>query len=317
VGLQHALSSSFLLKVDGLASKGRQLITTDIVNRLDNQNGINLDYRANQGSSDYAALSTALQFRSSRLSGQVSYTWSHSIDNQSEPLAGTFLSFNQLATSNQGALYFSSFTQQSASSVDRGNSDFDQRHALVFFTAWDVMPVFRDVKPLRGILRNWTIATLGAVRSGTPFSVYANRQGPAGIVIFDNERADLVLPDQVYTSQPVPGGKVFLNAAAFAKPQDNKIGTSGRNAFRGPGLFNLDASLARNFRPRERLDFTIRADAYNLFNHTNLNNPSSFFPSPDFGVARYGRQEVNNAFPLLQPLGETARQIQLLFRLRF
>jgi hypothetical protein len=138
-------------------------------------------------------------------------------------------------------------------------------------------------------------------------------------VVFDNERADLILPDQVYTSQPYPGGKVFLNAAAFSKPQANKIGTSGRNAFRGPGLFNLEASLARTFRARsnERLDFTIRADAYNLFNHANLNNPSSFFPSPEFGVARYGRQEVNNAFPLLQPLSETARQIQLLFRLRF
>jgi hypothetical protein len=60
-----------------------------------------------------------------------------------------------------------------------------------------------------------------------------------------------------------------------------------------------------------------RADFYNVLNHANLNNPSSFLGSPDFGIAQFGRQEINNGFPLLVPLNESARQVQILLRLEF
>lgn len=95
------------------------------------------------------------------------------------------------------------------------------------------------------------------------------------------------------------------------------VGSSGRNAFSGPGLFNVDLSVARSFAFGERRLLNVRADFYNALNHANLNNPSSFLGSPNFGVALYGRQEVNNGFPLLTPLSETSRQIQLLLRVEF
>jgi hypothetical protein len=52
-------------------------------------------------------------------------------------------------------------------------------------------------------------------------------------------------------------------------------------------------------------------------NHANLNHPESFLGSPTFGVARFGRTERTSGFPLLIPLSETARQIQLMLRLQF
>ena len=135
-----------------------------------------------------------------------------------------------------------------------------------------------------------------------------------------NQRANLLGPAQVYTSQPVDGGRRLLNAAAFALPGPNTIGNTGRNGFAGPGLFNLDASLSRTFAlpaAGESFRVLVRADFYNLVNHANLNNPASFFGAPNFGVALYGRREVNNGFPLLSPLNETARQVQLMLRLEF
>ena len=330
IGVQQRLRPGLHLEVHALASRGTQLITTDQINRplsvppsLDNPTGYfnptigYINYRANQGSSDYSALVTVLRFRKARFSGQASYTWSHSIDNQSEPLAGTFFDFNTFQGAQKSeSPFISSFTRQFASSLDRGNSDFDQRHNLVFFFTYQSgsLPV---VHPLKGLFRNWTVSALGAVRSGLPFTVYAPFSGTEFLV---NERADVIAPQQVYTSQDVNGGRRLLNASAFAAPGANLVGSSGRNAFSGPGLFNTDASIGRTFSLPflgEKPRLTLRADFYNVFNHANLNNPESSYGAPDFGVALFGRREVNNGFPLLSPLNETARQTQLLLRLEF
>jgi hypothetical protein len=329
LGIQQKISRDIQLEVDGLASRSTQLITTDEVNRTDsvapfqtnNLFGLfnpaldgYVNYRANQGSARYAALATAIRFRKTRFHGQISYTWSHSIDNQSEPLAGTFFDFNTFAATRVGPSTFtSSFTRQFASSLDRGNSDFDQRHNLVFFVTYQPPPVFHGP-----VFRNWTFSTLGAARSGLPFSVYAIANYTAAIPeIFVNQRADLVDPAHVYVSQPTAGGQVLLNPAAFRNPGQNVIGSSGRNAFRGPGVVNVDASVARTFSLHERLRLNARVDFYNFLNHANLNNPASFLGSPQFGTALYGRSELNNGFPLSAPLSETSRQVQILLRIEF
>ena len=331
IGVQQSILPSLSLDVHALASRGRQLITTDQVNRQlsvpqtpDNPGGyLNpdlggiLNYRANQGSSDYSALVTSVRFRKGRLNGQASYTWSHSIDNQSEPLAGTFFNFDTFQASQAAAQTFiSSFTRQFASSLDRGNSDFDQRHNLVFFLTYQTNARFENRFANR-LLRDWTVGGLGAIRSGLPYTVYSLYTGSE---VFINERADMADPQHARISQPVDGGIRLLNPDAFALPGPNLIGNTGRNAFTGPGLFNTDASVARTFSfPAlgESLKLTLRADFYNVFNHANLNNPDSGFGSPDFGIALYGRRELNSGFPLLAPLNETARQTQLLLRIEF
>ncbi len=329
LGVQQKIGADIQLEVDGLASRSTQLITTDEVNRADSvapfqTNNIfgylnpaldgYVNYRANQGSARYAALATVIRFRKSRFHGQISYTWSHSIDNQSEPLAGTFFDFNTFAAARVGPSPFvSSFTRQFASSLDFGDSDFDQRQNLVFFATYMPPPVFRGP-----IFRNWTFSALGAARTGLPFSVYAISDNTAAVPeIFVNQRANLIDPAHVYISQPIDGGQVLLNPRAFSNPGPNQIGSSGRNAFRGPGLVNVDASVARAFAIGERLRLVARADFYNALNHANLNNPASFLGSQQFGVALYGRSETNNGFPLSAPLSETARQVQILLRLEF
>ena len=206
VSLQQKLTPGMMLEISGIASRGKQLITTDDVNRpysgpVDSTNVLgylnpafaDIDYRANQGSSDYTAITASLRVRRKRLSGQVSYTLSHSIDNQSESLAGTFFDFNQFAGASKAAYpYFSSFTREFASGLDRGNSDFDQRQNLVFLATYE-SPRISARRFLSALTRDWTASTLGAVRSGLPFTVYGpvNYSGsPPEILI--NQRANLV-----------------------------------------------------------------------------------------------------------------------------
>ena len=322
LGIQQKVTKGVDLEVDGLASRSTQLITTDQVNRdgtLNPSLAGYINYRANQGSAHYAGLSTVIRFRKTRVHGQLAYTWSHSLDNQSDPLAGTFFDFNTFSAARAApSPYISSFTRQFASGLDWGNSDFDQRQNLVFFLTYEPPSIFSKQK-VGAFFRNWIVLPgLGAVRSGLPFTVYAISNYSAAIPeIFVNQRANLNDPGLVYSSQPASGGRVLLNPAAFSNPGPNVIGSSGRNEFFGPGFYNIDLSVSRTFSIFERLRLRARADFYNALNHSNLNNPASFLGSSDFGLALYGRSEVNNGFPLSSPANETARQIQILLRLEF
>jgi hypothetical protein len=44
----------------------------------------------------------------------------------------------------------------------------------------------------------------------------------------------------------------------------------GRNAFRGPGAWNLDTAASKNFKLTERFGLTFRAEGFNIFNHHNM-----------------------------------------------
>jgi hypothetical protein len=70
-------------------------------------------------------------------------------------------------------------------------------------------------------------------------------------------------------------------------------------------------------RLREGTLLTLRADAFNVLNHANLNNPDNVYGSSTFGLATYGRQGTASGFPAVAPLNETARQFQLVLRLEF
>ena len=330
LGIQRKLMDGIVLEVNALASHGRGLWTTDDINRFysvrpsqANPNGRydtnpefgDIDYLGNQGASDYTAFTSAVRFHRKRLNGQVSYTWSHSIDNQSDPLAGIFEDYNQAGIANKpDSPIVPGFTRQFDSSADRGNSDFDQRQNLVFFAVYSL--------PTK-LLRGWQVSGLGAIRSGLPYSVYApelvNVNTGAFLV---NQRANLTDPSLVFSPEVTnsKGGKVLLNCNAFGIPAAGQIGDTGRNAFTGPGLVSADFSLSRRFqlsRTNEKRRATVRADFYNVVNHANLNNPQSFLTGAHFGEAAYGRDEKNSGFPVLAPLDETARQIQLFLRLEF
>ena len=62
---------------------------------------------------------------------------------------------------------------------------------------------------------------------------------------------------------------------------------------------------------------TLRADAFNLLNHANLDRPQNVVGASDFGVALYGRTDRFSSFPGSIPLDETPRRIQLSIRLEF
>ena len=63
-----------------------------------------------------------------------------------------------------------------------------------------------------------------------------------------------------------------------------RFGTTGRDIIRGPGFFNLDASLFRDFRLTERFKLQLRAEEFSLTNTPHFANPGTSWPSSTFGV---------------------------------
>jgi hypothetical protein len=71
------------------------------------------------------------------------------------------------------------------------------------------------------------------------------------------------------------------NTAGFTEAGLDQIGSVGRNSFYGPGYFNGDLSLQKNFPIHEEILGQFRVDAFNGFNHINPGNPSSTVTGSD------------------------------------
>ncbi len=327
-GIDQRIGDNLTIQVNGTGTLGRRLITTDLVNRQfttatgdgrPNQSLPDISWRSSQGISDYYALNSLVRYRVRQLELQAAYTWSHAIDNQSEPLIGDFfnLNFTSVGAPSPTGEQQSAFAQMFNSNGDRGNSDFDQRHNLFLLGVWR-----SDGR--RWFTRGWETGYMAAFRSGFPYTVYSPiTQAPVfgqGLIV--NQRADLLNPNAFFSSAiPVSGGLAVLNPAAFAEPASaSAVGNTGRNAFRGPGLYNVDLSIGREFAVpflSESSRLVLRADLFNMLNHANLNNPVSLIGAPDFGIETWGRQGIASGFPAVTPLNETARRVQVLLRVEF
>ena len=77
--------------------------------------------------------------------------------------------------------------------------------------------------------------------------------------------------------------RIYLNSAAFAAPAAGTFGTSGRNAYYGPGSKVVDLSLVRAFRFMDTHRIEARVEAFNAFNWVRYNNPITTLNNQNFG----------------------------------
>jgi hypothetical protein len=311
-GVQQTLPAGLVLEVGHVGSVGRKLMSRDEVNRAIGSGRLNpnfgeIVFLSNAGNSNYLGLETSLERRFRRgLQLQISHTWSHAIDNQSDLLEGTRFS----ALADDFAL--PTFTRQFDARSDRGNANFDQRHNLVISGIWDVPA------PRHTLLSGWSLSWIAAFRSGFPVTVIGSNSTAASPGLRAN-RADFIggaesggkLPEPVR----VAGGVQWLDRSAFRLAPDH-IGTLGRGAIAGPGFWNADAAVLKNFNLTERFRLQFRAEFYNVFNHANLSFPVTNHARPTFGQAYYGVNRTFSRFGDL-PLEHPSRRIQFAMRLRF
>jgi hypothetical protein len=208
------------------------------------------------GLSDYKALQVWVNRRfANRMSWQVAYTWSH-------------------ATSDVPLTSFTSSTTDPFDfSRDKGDSDLDRRHMLVANAVYG-LPTFKKWGSLASnLLGDWQINGIVTLLSGIPLDVFTNANpnyvGLASTPGNGGYRPNLVTGVPIYLHGP--DKTVYLNPAAFALPAPGTFGNLRRGFVRQPGLKNVDFSLAKNWKFKERYGLQFRAEMFNLFNHTNFN----------------------------------------------
>ncbi len=154
---------------------------------------------------------------------------------------------------------------------------FDRPHMLQMGFVYEV-PFARDSShPLAIMVKNWQINGIGSVLSGTPFQVGG-----------DNGLLQQVGGFQSINVQGEPKGgfgeagpnEQWYDPSVFSQP-GNAWGNSGRNAFRGPTNWNLDASLFRVI-PIGQHRLELRIESQNVFNHAQFGNPVTGFTDPNF-----------------------------------
>jgi hypothetical protein len=120
------------------------------------------------------------------------------------------------------------------------------------------------------------------------------------------------------------GGCYVSGKSVMTPPTNGTYGTMGRNLFRDHGFKNMDFSVFKDFKYKERLGAEFRAEFFNLFNHPNVANPYGAAvgtvggndPSATslFGCG-CGTPDVVNGNPLVG--SGSARVIQLGLKLTF
>jgi hypothetical protein len=133
--------------------------------------------------------------------------------------------------------------------------------------------------PASWLLGNWQVNGIFSARSGTVFTPTINFDN-ANVGGGVSERPNVVGSP----SLSHPTIQEWFNINAFAFPPAYTYGDAGRDSLRGPGFWNVDFSLFRNFDIVERLHLQFRAEFFNVFNHANFSNPSATLGNPNFGV---------------------------------
>jgi len=151
----------------------------------------------------------------------------------------------------------------------RGNCNADRRHNFNMSTVYET-PRFSN-GTLRALASGWRISGIARYLSGQYLTI-ASGIDTSLTNALGGDRANQVLPDPY---APNKGFTQWLNPRAFAQPADGQFGNMAVNNVLGPGNIRIDMGLTRSFRVRENQSLEFRAEAFNLPNLVNLNNPAA------------------------------------------
>ena len=264
LNLQHSLTNSVIFQLGYVGTKGTHLLGLfDINPAAPNPSGSPVastrpyyskfpsfgvidEDRSNLGSI-YHSLQTTLRLQSWHgLSSQLNYTWSHALDYETG-----LIPYVPQDPRNEKAEY--------------GNSDFDVRNTFTGYFDY-LLPYVGGPKRLT---QGWELNSGFSFHGGTPYTVTASSN-----VSGNGEGADRavqVLRNPNNVNHAIVNGAVqWFNPNAFVDPAPGTYSPTRRGQNSNPGYEDFDLALLKTTDVAERVKLQLRADMFNLFNHTNL-----------------------------------------------
>jgi hypothetical protein len=296
--------------------------------------------------STYHAMQATMRRTSGPLTLGVSYSYSHSIDNSSD---------------RSDPVLVDSYNLRG----NRASSNFDERNLLNVSYIYSLPSLARQIpewtrghagdptgdgqdvseKPshfVEVLSEGWELEGITLFQSGTPFTVI-NNAGNTGISLTDNagvasgfgiaESYPDVLRGQLKAySNAQSFGPLLENPSEFVAPRGLTFGNAGRNFLNNPSRLNFDLSLIKHFKPTESSDLQFRAEAFNVFNHTEFriydpdnpggtgNNIISCYAGPQYSAGFIGKGGADciTGASFLHPIdAHRARTVQFGLKLGF
>ncbi|MBK5291777.1 MAG: TonB-dependent receptor [Acidobacteriia bacterium] len=200
----------------------------------------------------------------------TAYTWSKSVDYSQD---------------NGGYAYLINSVRS------RARSDFDRRHMFTQSYVWE-LPFGRGKRLVNSgvgskLAGGWQVTGILSAMTGQALNISApnatlNAPGNANN---PNYTGSGQLPVSKVVNFRATGRNqpTWFDISVFQAAAPNTFGNVGRNAFTGPGFFNLDLSAFRRFQVTERYTVEIRAESFNFTNTPQYPNPDGGFGNAAFG----------------------------------
>jgi hypothetical protein len=307
--IQRELGYNTSLEVAYIGSKGQRLVNLNDPNQPGNAAAVGvptatrrrlsfLDQGTNttnsNGFSRYHGLAVKLEKTfSNGMQFLSSYTWSHALTNVGTTLSG-----------GPGVRDVTNWTQEYS------HANFHVKHRFVHSTIWD-LPFGRGRKlgtnmnpVVDRILGNWQTNAIVSLQSGNAFSLGTRN---ASCSCGGTTRPDLVSGKN--PNDAPSGGRTpdrWFDTSAVTRPTPGTYGNLGNYSNYGPGLYNVDFGLFKDFPINERYRLQFRTEFFNLFN------------TPQFNVQQISATEGASDFGRInQTLQGTERHIRFSLRFQF
>jgi hypothetical protein len=300
VNVQRSLATNYMVEIAYVGSQGRQMLVKGDPNQAPPVLGVT-DSNVNRpfiklapalrtigqvqstGTLDYNALLVKFQRRfANNFSFLNSYTFGKAID---------------LNSDNDGTV---TLTNVYDPQYNRGPADYDITHTLSSSWVYEI-PWAREK-----LYGGWQFGGIMLLRGGLPLTV---TQTQGVLSTGTGNRPNRVCDGKL----DHPTIDKWFDLSCFTPTTENTAtyGDAGRNIIRGPGSFNIDASLIKNTKIG-RFATEFRLEAFNVLNHPQFANPNT-----TIGNAAAGVISAMLSNPSCSVCGTVERNIQLGFKVRF
>jgi hypothetical protein len=300
LNIQRGLATNYMVEVAYVGSQGRQMMLKGDPNQAPPVVGVTdanvnrpfakispalrtIGQAQSRGTLDYHGLLVKFQRRfANNFSFLNSYTWGKAID---------------LNSDNDGTV---TLTNVYDPQYNRGPADYDIKHT--FSSSW----IYELPWARNALYGGWQVTGILLLRGGLPLTV-TQSQGVQSTGT--GNRPNRVCDGRL--SNPTIDRWFDTNCFVQVPDVTGTYGDAGRNIIRGPGSFNIDASLIKNTRIG-RYQTELRIEAFNLLNHPQFANPNT-----TIGNAAVGTISAMLSNPSCSLCGTTERQVQLGVKVRF
>jgi Carboxypeptidase regulatory-like domain len=169
-----------------------------------------------------------------------------------------------------------------------GSLSIDRKHAFVGTAVWQIAELRGQNMLVRETLGGWQLSGVGRAQSGPYYTI-------AGSTTTGNRRADF--QGGPYLVQSGRNANNYINKSAFIAPNAGVFGNSGVAPVEGPGLQQIDATLAKTFAAERRVQARFQWDMFNVLNRTNYSNLNATLPTRGTSLTNNPFGTISAAYP--------------------